>query len=67
MTDTEANRRIHPAILTRAKELRRPMTPQENKLWQRLRAKQCHALKFQGEHPLVGKGLPLVPFIGEES
>ena len=52
MENTEAKRRVHPAILTRAKELRRPLTPQEHKLWQRLRAKQLCGLKFRRQHPL---------------
>lgn len=52
MRDTEAKRHIHPAILARAKELRHPLTPQEHKLWQRLRAKQLYGLKFRRQHPL---------------
>jgi very-short-patch-repair endonuclease len=52
MANTEAKRHVQPAILARAKELRCPMTPQENKLWQRLRAKQLYGLKFRRQHPL---------------
>jgi hypothetical protein len=35
MVGPKAKRQVHPVILARAKELRRPMTPQESKLWQR--------------------------------
>jgi very-short-patch-repair endonuclease len=52
MANTEAKRHVHPVILARAKELRLPLTPQENKLWQRLRAKQLYGLKFRRQHPL---------------
>lgn len=52
MRDTEAKRHVHPAMLARAKELRHPLTPQENKLWQHLRAKQLYGLKFRRQHPL---------------
>ena len=40
MPDSQPTRRVHPAILARARELRREMTPQERKLWRRLRGKQ---------------------------
>jgi very-short-patch-repair endonuclease len=43
---------VHPDILARARKLRRPLTPQENKLWQRLRKKQLHSLKFRRQHPI---------------
>ncbi len=33
----EKRHRIHPAIRQRARELRRPQTPAEARLWQRLR------------------------------
>jgi len=49
---TDASRHVHPAILARAKELRRPLTPQEQKLWQRLRRKQLYGIKFRRQHPL---------------
>jgi very-short-patch-repair endonuclease len=45
-------KRIHPAILARARELRQPLTPQEQKLWQRLRSKQLDGLKFRRQHPI---------------
>ena len=44
--------KVNPIILSRAKELRRPMTPQEVKLWSRLRRKQLGGLKFRGQHPV---------------
>ena len=44
--------RTHPAILGRARELRRPMTPQEAKLWRRLRGKQLYGIKFRRQHPI---------------
>jgi very-short-patch-repair endonuclease len=43
---------VHPAILARARELRRPMTPQEAKLWSRLRGKQLYGIKFRRQHPI---------------
>jgi very-short-patch-repair endonuclease len=43
---------ILPAILERARELRREMTPQERKLWQRLRGKQLFGVKFRRQHPV---------------
>jgi very-short-patch-repair endonuclease len=52
MPDEQAIRHVHPAILSRAGELRRPMTPQEIKLWQRLRKKQLYGLKFRRQHPI---------------
>ena len=41
-----------PAIVQRARELRRPLTPQEQKLWRRLRNRQLCGLKFRRQHPL---------------
>ena len=52
MLDSEASHHTHPAILARARELRQPLTPQENKLWQRLRGKQLDGLKFRRQHPI---------------
>ncbi|MFN8460059.1 MAG: endonuclease domain-containing protein [Anaerolineae bacterium] len=43
---------IHPAILARARELRQPLTPAEQKLWQRLRGKQLYGIKFRRQHPI---------------
>lgn len=52
MADPEVKRRVHAAILARAKEFPRPMLPQESKLGQRLRAKLFYGLKFRRQHPL---------------
>ena len=52
MPDQKPTRRVHPAILARARELRCPMTPQEAKLWSRLRRKQLHGIKFRRQHPM---------------
>jgi len=43
--------RIHPAIRQRARELRRPMTRAEAKLWQRLRRRQLNGHYFRRQHP----------------
>ncbi len=48
----QATRKVHPVILARARELRRPQTAQEAKLWQRLRNKQLYGLKFRRQHPI---------------
>jgi len=52
MPNSQATRRVHPAILARARELRREMTPQERKLWRHLRGKQLYGLKFRRQHPI---------------
>ena len=52
MPDSQSARHTHPAILSRARELRREMTPQEHKLWQRLRGKQLLGLRFRRQHPI---------------
>jgi very-short-patch-repair endonuclease len=52
MTHPQKDRNPHPAIIQRAKELRRPLTPQEQKLWRRLRKRQLFGLKFRRQHPL---------------
>lgn len=52
MFDHEYNHHINPVLLSHARELRRPMTPQEAKLWQRLRGKQLCGLKFRRQHPI---------------
>jgi very-short-patch-repair endonuclease len=41
-----------PIIRQRAKELRWPMTPAEAALWERLKKKQLHGLKFRRQHPV---------------
>jgi very-short-patch-repair endonuclease len=52
MQDQKPTRHVHPAILARARELRRPLTPQEVKLWARLRRKQLYGIKFRRQHPM---------------
>jgi len=52
MPDPQTTKRVHPNILERARELRREMTPQERKLWQRLRGKQLRGIKFWRQHPI---------------
>jgi very-short-patch-repair endonuclease len=52
MSNPQPTRRVHPAILARARELRRETTPQERKLWQRLRRKQLFGIKFRRQHPI---------------
>lgn len=44
--------RTSPEIQQRANQLRRTMTPGERTLWQHLRRKQIHGLKFRRQHPL---------------
>jgi len=44
--------RLAPAILARARELRRELTPQERKLWALLHRKGLFGLKFRREHAL---------------
>jgi len=41
-----------PELIARAKQLRRPLTPQEAKLWQHLKTKQFYGLKFRRQHPI---------------
>ena len=43
---------IDPTTLSRARELRRALTPAERKLWSALRGKQLYGLKFRRQHPL---------------
>jgi very-short-patch-repair endonuclease len=54
MIDDTDNRRYAspPAVRRRAKELRWPMTSAEAALWERLRTKQLHGLKFRRQHPI---------------
>ncbi len=42
--------RIHPTILTRAREMRHPLTRVEAKLWMRLRNRQLGGFKFRRQH-----------------
>jgi very-short-patch-repair endonuclease len=44
--------RIHPQVRQRARELRQPLTPAEERLWQTLRSRQIQGYKFRRQHPL---------------
>ena len=44
--------RIYPPVLERARELRQPQTPAEQRLWARLRDRQLGGLKFRRQHPI---------------
>jgi very-short-patch-repair endonuclease len=52
MPDHKATRHVHPTTLALARRLRREMTPQESKLWHRLRGKQLYGIKFRRQHPV---------------
>jgi type I restriction enzyme R subunit len=45
-------KRIEPMILQRARELRQPQTPAEEKLWYWLRDSQLEGMKFRRQHPI---------------
>ncbi len=44
--------RIHPVIRQRARELRRPQTPAEARLWKVLRNRQLSGYKFRRQHTI---------------
>jgi very-short-patch-repair endonuclease len=44
--------RIHPQVRQRARELRQPLTPAEQRMWQILRSRQIQGYKFRRQHPL---------------
>lgn len=44
--------RSQPTIRARARELRRPQTPAESRLWARLRNRQLGGFKFRRQHPI---------------
>ena len=46
------HKRTTPKIFKRAKELRRDMTPQEKKLWSRLRAHRMAGVQFRPQHAI---------------
>lgn len=48
----ERRHRVHPRLLASARQLRRPLTPAEAKLWRRLRSRRLATLKFRRQHPL---------------
>ncbi|MGC9505526.1 endonuclease domain-containing protein [Baaleninema sp.] len=41
-----------PAIEQAAKQLRKQMTPAESRLWQALRNRKLHGLRFRRQHPV---------------
>ncbi|OUD12310.1 endonuclease domain-containing protein [Thioflexithrix psekupsensis] len=49
---TEKIKLVHPNILLCARELRHSVTTQESKLWEYLRNKRFHGLKFRRQHPI---------------
>jgi len=49
---TKEPHRINPSALDRARQLRRPQTPLESRLWARLRDRQLHGFKFRRQMPL---------------
>jgi very-short-patch-repair endonuclease len=50
--DREKRHRIHPKTLSKARSLRRPLTPAEKKLWARIRGGQVVGLKFRRQHQI---------------
>ncbi|MBE2235569.1 MAG: endonuclease domain-containing protein [Anaerolinea sp.] len=44
--------RIYPPILERARELRQPQTPAEQRLWNALRDRRLGGFKFRRQHPI---------------
>jgi very-short-patch-repair endonuclease len=44
--------RANPETLEAAKILRKRMTPCEIMLWEKLRSKQIHGLRFRSQHPI---------------
>jgi len=51
MTMFEDELYVSPVILARARELRQPLTPAEEKVWARVRARQL-GLHFRRQHPI---------------
>jgi very-short-patch-repair endonuclease len=44
--------RIYPPVLERARELRHPQTPAEQRLWATLRDRRLGGFKFRRQHPI---------------
>jgi very-short-patch-repair endonuclease len=44
--------RVYPPILERARELRQPQTPAEQRLWAALRDRGLGGFKFRRQHPI---------------
>ena len=53
MSDLKVKLPMDSKTLSRARELRRDMTPQERKLWRHLRGKQLYGLRFRRQHPII--------------
>jgi len=47
----EATLHVYPPILQRAREMRHPLTPAEQKVWARVRNRQV-GYKFRRQHPI---------------
>ena len=52
MTNRKQRQYAEPALVARARELRRDMTPQELKLWARLRSRRLYGIRFRRQHPI---------------
>ncbi|CAN5611492.1 endonuclease domain-containing protein [soil metagenome] len=48
----DARRRINPATLDKARDLRQSTAPAEHKLWHRLRGRSLDGLKFRRQTPI---------------
>ena len=50
--NTEKKHRIKPSLRQAARQLRRPQTPAEQRLWSRLRDRRLRGYKFRRQHPI---------------
>jgi very-short-patch-repair endonuclease len=50
--DNPQTHHIHPSLLARARELRQPQTPAEQRLWAALRNRHLEGFKFRRQHPI---------------
>ena len=48
----EKKRRVHPPTLAKAREMRKPQTPAEKKLWRRLRKVKLEGFKFRRQQAI---------------
>jgi len=48
----QPTRRCQPKSIERARQLRKPLSPPEAKLWQKLRSAQAMGFKFRRQHPI---------------
>lgn len=53
----EKRHRIYPPILERARDMRHPLTPAEQKVWDRVRNQQL-GFKIRRQHVLLNKFIP---------